>query len=538
MAHKPLNMSGRARRVAAQLPANGTTVVSFLTEETQVPPGEVVNVEGMPYIFAKGGGAVTCSDTKDGPFVPLEDGSGSPVSVSTSNLIEVRGVRYVAFETVSVVSMSRAAKTPPLSINAGPDVDFVGGEAQLAAPGALGGSKAPFEYTYEWVVLSGGTGTFDDETALDAIFTPDDDTVPSYLQLTVTDYYGGTATDTMWVIPPFEVSAGADDAVNTYQLMTLAGSATGGVPPYVYAWVKTVGAGTAEFVDAADPDTDVYFTEEDEYTLTLTVTDARGVSEGDDTVIDATDVTAEELTTAVLADGGSELMEFYLAEDAAQFRTMGTGVATWIGQKSAINATEAVGSQQPVIEATAGPHGRGRLNFTAASTQKLRTAASFNVTSTERWGLIAVVQPKGSGVTSQRHVNLGTASADRVALRRASANGGWISVVVSTEGTSTINVAADSAANVAPHIHEAWCSNPHSGVFDGTSVNGPRTEDHAVTANCLLGIGSSNGGSPTNFLDGYVMCVLVVEMSGSSVPAWVETARARIAAFYGLGLAP
>lgn len=110
MANKPLNMNGKARRIAAQLPSNGSVGVSFLTSGVPVLPGDLINVEGMPHVFARGGGAVVCSDTPLGPFVPLEDRSGVPVVVTTSNLIEVRGIRYISFEMGSVVSSSRAVE--------------------------------------------------------------------------------------------------------------------------------------------------------------------------------------------------------------------------------------------------------------------------------------------------------------------------------------------------------------------------------------------------------------------------------------------
>lgn len=241
-------------------------------------------------------------------------------------------------------------------------------------------------------------------------------------------------------------------------------------------------------------------------------------------------LTPAELTTAILALGGSELIEWYLAEDLAQFRTLGTGVATWIGQKSAINATQATGSQQPAMEATSGPNGRGRLNFTAASSQFLRTATSFAV-GAERWGLLAMVQPKSAGVSSQRHAQLGTTSALRLALERATASSGWASRIQGNGGASNLAVGADD--DTSPHLHEAWCTSPHSGVLDGASVVGSSTQVH-LGASSALTVGANGAASPTQILDGYVSCVGVFKAAGTAVPSWVPDARTLIRSYYGI----
>jgi hypothetical protein len=94
---------------------------------------------------------------------------------------------------------ARGAPPPAFTVGAGPDVVFVEGVAQLAASGARYGFPP---YVYLWTVDSGGTGAFDDDSALDATFTPDDDTEPSGLRLTATDAKGATASNTTPAYPP------------------------------------------------------------------------------------------------------------------------------------------------------------------------------------------------------------------------------------------------------------------------------------------------------------------------------------------------
>lgn len=75
---------------------------------------------------------------------------------------------------------------------------------------------------------------------------------------------------------PLSVDAGPDSSVDVGDPLTLAGSASGGTPPYVYAWSQVSGPGTATFVDDTDPATDVSFDVAGEYVLRLAAEDSAG----------------------------------------------------------------------------------------------------------------------------------------------------------------------------------------------------------------------------------------------------------------------
>jgi hypothetical protein len=177
---------------------------------------------------------------------------------------------------------ARGADILTFHVNAGPDAEFSAGTLQLSGAGAYNG-VAP--YTYLWAVASGGAGTFDNATALAAVFTPTDAAVPSILRLTATDATTATAVDTLSVCGPLVCAAGSDDSVEPATPLALAGSATAGIAPRTYLWVQTSGAGMATFTDATDPETDVEFDLDDDYVLTLTVTDSRKLSDADTVTI-------------------------------------------------------------------------------------------------------------------------------------------------------------------------------------------------------------------------------------------------------------
>jgi hypothetical protein len=106
MADKPLNVNEAARIVAAQGPGSAQLEVSFESSAVVLGAGELLNVGGVSYVFAYGGGAVSCYDTPGGAAVLLADRAGTAVSVTTAQLIEVRGVRYISFASAATVVLT------------------------------------------------------------------------------------------------------------------------------------------------------------------------------------------------------------------------------------------------------------------------------------------------------------------------------------------------------------------------------------------------------------------------------------------------
>jgi hypothetical protein len=98
-----LNTNKQARKVAAQQAGQTVLEGSFESDPVSLGIAEKLNVEGLSYVFAYGGGAVTCHDAPGGTPVALEDRTGTAVVVTTARLIEVRGVRHIAFAAASVV---------------------------------------------------------------------------------------------------------------------------------------------------------------------------------------------------------------------------------------------------------------------------------------------------------------------------------------------------------------------------------------------------------------------------------------------------
>lgn len=116
---------------------------------------------------------------------------------------------------------------------------------------------------------------------------------------------------------PLRVNAGPDASVPVGDPLTLAGSASGGTPSYVYRWDQVSGPGTATFVDDTDPTTDVSFDVEGEYVLRLAAEDSLGQV--------AADQVTETVTAApsfVLDD--LSVQPLFAGSVAAQLRTGAT----------------------------------------------------------------------------------------------------------------------------------------------------------------------------------------------------------------------
>lgn len=109
MADKPLNINGQSRKIASQQAGQAVLQGSFESTSTDYDQSlteETLDVGGISYMFCYGGGAVTCSDTRGGTYVALEDRAGAAVVITTARLVEVRGVRFVRFASDSTVVLT------------------------------------------------------------------------------------------------------------------------------------------------------------------------------------------------------------------------------------------------------------------------------------------------------------------------------------------------------------------------------------------------------------------------------------------------
>ena len=184
---------------------------------------------------------------------------------------------------------------PPLSADAGPDKTIVA-EGSATLEGSASDGTPP--YSYSWSPTTG----LDDPTEAQPTASPASTTTYT---LTVTDDRGQTAADlvTVTVLPPLVAQAGPDKTIAAGDGVLLEGSASGGVPPYVYSWSPTVGLSDAS---AAQPIASPASTT----TYTLTVTDDYGQTDTDTvTVTVATAVVAEAGSDRLIASGGSSVLE-------------------------------------------------------------------------------------------------------------------------------------------------------------------------------------------------------------------------------------
>ena len=164
------------------------------------------------------------------------------------------------YDTITVV----VEEAP--TVDAGPDQEFCAYEREVTLAGSIGGAATSATWT-------GGTGTFSDSTALNAIYTISDaDTTAGIVTLVLTtdDPAGecGPVTDTMQIIIHPVVNAVLDTAIDP----TCPGDADGeitvhgenGTEPYTYSWntVPEQTTATANGLPAG--------------TYTVTVTDAFG----------------------------------------------------------------------------------------------------------------------------------------------------------------------------------------------------------------------------------------------------------------------
>jgi hypothetical protein len=108
MADRPLNISRKAALYAMQSPPTANLIVSVEGEPVTLAANEQLDVRGIAYVLAYGGGVVSATYASNLAAVPLHDTAGVAVVVGTSKaqLVETRGVHYLSFANTAVVVTS------------------------------------------------------------------------------------------------------------------------------------------------------------------------------------------------------------------------------------------------------------------------------------------------------------------------------------------------------------------------------------------------------------------------------------------------
>ena len=268
---------------------------------TVVPP---VVAEAGPSKTIAAGGQTTLQGSVSGGLPPytyswspttglddpnIAEPTAAPASMMTYTLTVTDDLGQTDTDTVTVTVASGVVA------DAGSDTTIASG-GSTTLQGAGSGGLPP--YTYAW---SPSTGLSSPSIAQPAA-SP---TSTITYTLTVSDDLGQTDTDTVTVtvLPPVFAQAGSDKTVTPGDSTTLEGSASGGVPPYSYAWSPTAGLSDASAPQPVASPTSTT-------TYTLTVTDDYGQTDTDTvTVTVAAAVAAEAGPDTTIASGGSTILQ-------------------------------------------------------------------------------------------------------------------------------------------------------------------------------------------------------------------------------------
>ncbi len=289
-------------------------IVGYITpppQEPNVQKDGVTNVTGVynqelsvlasadPNIIASGQSS-TLKATVTGGKVPLSYAWSPPAGLSDPNVAEpvaspLTTTTYTATVTddIGQTDTDQVALTvaSAISAEAGDDKE-IGQGGSTTLNGSASGGKAP--YGCAWSPTSG----LDDPNVAEPTASP---TSTTTYTLTVTDDLGQTDTDQVTVTVASGVvgDAGADKEIGQGGTTTLNGSASGGKPPYRYAWSPTSGL---DDPNAAEPTASPTSTT----TYTLMVTDGLGQTDTDQvTVTIASGVVADAGDDKQIGQGGS-----------------------------------------------------------------------------------------------------------------------------------------------------------------------------------------------------------------------------------------
>jgi pectate lyase len=250
------SQGGDFRRVTDQ-----SWIETSVTWNTAPPAGDVVASLGL----VSGGGVEV-------DVTPLIAGDGT-VSLRVSNPSS-SGTRYRSREASTPdqrpqLVVTTGGTAAPLVADAGPD-HAASAERTLTFVGSATGGVAPYAFHWDLGDRASATG----RTATHIYQAPGTYTV----RLTVTDAAGARATDMAQArvaVQPLAAGAGPDKTSAPGSPLGWSGAASGGVAPYTFTW--SFGDGSS----AAGQSVSHAYASAGTYTVSLTVTDARGTQASD-----------------------------------------------------------------------------------------------------------------------------------------------------------------------------------------------------------------------------------------------------------------
>jgi hypothetical protein len=247
-------------------------------------------------------------------------------------------------------------------------------------------------------------------------------------------------------------------------------------------------------------------------------------------------LTAESFTSAVLAAGGSELVGFFLAHDASQFRTLGTGVASWLDQTATgAHATQAVGSQQPSMVVGGASNGRDAIRLENSASQYLLSALGAYTTATgERWALLLIGRwHTALGGSWEWGMTLANYWGSLLYVDREPGSTQQGGIFYENGATDVWEHIVSSTDNdLLPFASGVLATSPHSVYWRGTTTAGAQTpglaSDRAGAS--TVGFGTSTGTPTQPDLD--LWCACVFKMSGTAQPSGWDAILAAAREYY------
>ncbi|MDX2198137.1 MAG: matrixin family metalloprotease [Phycisphaerae bacterium] len=213
-----------------------------------------------------------------------------------------------------------------LAVDAGSDVAINLGSSTTLSANVAGG-VAP--YSYVWSPSAGLNQT----SGASVVATPTDTTTYT---VTVTDAVGTSASGSVvvTVVRPLTANAGPDQFVGAGVSGAMAGSASGGVAPYAYAWSPATG-----LTSITNPTTP--FTIFVARTYTLTVTDAEGSVATDTVTLSPAAALSLSVSASAstIASGGSATLSASVSGGATPYDIVWTANGVNVGEGSSISVS-------------------------------------------------------------------------------------------------------------------------------------------------------------------------------------------------------